>query len=577
VTLIATTDIVQITEDYDLTQKMRALFGRARQVKRHRLAGWNRNYRLLHNRYYGDLRQSWLPSPQASEVYPIIHALVGWMTDQRQILDLNPSADPGSPYAQLLQKICNDLKTVLQSLWMAKDFDKPLEQVLWDAMVFGTGFFKSVWDPAEDDGMGNAVMCRVDPWAMYIDPNATDFDDAEFIIEARRVSRDELERRFPGTWDVDGNDERLDTREELYGNTREPMANPGSMVSGGSNPSYGRPGQAREHASHEGGVTLFECWIKENETEEDQEGETYTQAVWRLVVFTGETVLIDVPVTDLWDHGQPPYTRYVLQELGEFWGMSLVEHLAQPQDSVNRLLTSLQANAELIGNPNWVEDSRANIGRTKIVNRPGQRLTKNAGSEVGWIDPPKMPDMVFQMVEFWIKEMERISGLSAVTRGATPTHRAAQGVLDQVQEAAFVRVRAALRNLERALRGVGQLLAALVVENYTAPRIVAVNGPSGEQTSLALRGKHFYMPGPEGETPLKYELWVEVGGKQPTSRMARAAEADTAMALGAIDRKAWLEAHNWPNWQEVEARMTQREQLGLMAGPPGARQRARRK
>lgn len=576
--LVATKDQVDVFESIEEVNRLRSLFGKARNRRRPRIALWNRNKRLVYNRYYGGGRPTWMPAPQASEIFPILHALVGWMTDQRQILDVNPAADPGTPFADQMSQVANDLRVVLESLWLVKDFDLPLEQVLWDAMVYGTGIFKVVWDPAEDNGEGNALLTRVDPIAFFPDPNATNLDDAEYLIEARLISFDELDRRFPGASRTVGRgaEERLETLDDMYGNSKEPMGNPGNLS--GASTSWGPPGATdRDHTAREGGVTIYECWLRENEEWEDDDGETYTQTVWRLVVFTGNHILMDEYADDLWDHASHPYVRYVMQDLGEFWGMSLVEHLAHPQESLNRLLASLQGNAELIGNPVWVEDTRAHIGRAKITNKPGQRLYKTPGAEVGWQPPPQMPSFMFQLVQFWIGEMERISGLSAIVRGATPTHRAAQGVLDQVQEAAFVRVRAALRNLERSLRGVGNLLASLVVENYTTPRIVAIAGPQSEQTSMALKGKHFYVPGPDGSVPLKYELWIEAGGKQPTSRQARAAEMDMALTMGAADRRAWLEAHNVPNWQQIDQRMSQREQLGLQTKAPGARQKAGRK
>lgn len=580
--VVAYTDQVHPTDDLEKVNKLRNLFGKARARRRARVQLWQRNRRLVYNRYYGAARPSWMPASSVSEIYPILHALVGWMTDQRQVLDIAPSADPASPYSEMLAKIANDLRVVLESLWLVKDFDLPLEIVLWDAMTFGTGIFKVVWDPGEDSGEGNAVLTRVDPWAFFPDPNATSTDDMEYCIEARQVSWDELERRFPGAENYlgGGADERLETPDDLYGGSKEPMGNPGNVGTATST-NWGPPGaQTRDHVNREGGVTIYECWLRENEQWEDDDGEPYTQTVWRLVVFSGNYILMDEKAEDLWDHAGHPYERYVLQDLGEFWGMSLVEHLAPAQEALNRLVSSLQANAELIGNPVWVEDTRAQIGRAKITNRPGQRLYKTPGSEVGWQPPPDMPAFMFQMVQFWIGEMERISGLSAVVRGAVPTQRAAQGVLDQVQEAAFVRVRAALRNLERSLRGVGTKLASLVVENYTTPRIVAIAGPQSEQTSMALKGKHFYAPGPDGSAPLRYELWVEAGGKQPTSRQARAAEIDFAMSVGAADRRAWLEFHNIPNWQKIDERMSQREQMGLaqqqQRNAPGARQRSGR-
>jgi len=584
--LVVTEEDVHVSEDIELINRLRGLFGRARSRRRPRIGLWNRNRRLVYNRQPWGRTQGRYAS--ASEIYPILHALIGWMTDQRQVLDINPSCDPGSPYADQMGQVANDLKTVLDSLWLVKDFDLPLEQVLWDAMMFGTGIFKVVWDPAEDHGMGNAILTRVDPWAFYPDPNAPSLEEAEYMFEARLISWDELDRRFPGAsaYLGKGAEERLDTPDDLYGGSKEPMGNPGNLGSAGTggnaSTSWGGPGATdRDHANREGGVTIYECWLRENEMWEDDEGESYTQTVWRLIVFSGNYILLDERCEDLWDHGGHPYVRYVLQDLGEFWGMSLVEHLAQPQEALNRILASIQGNAELIGDPVWLEDTRAQIGRAKITNRPGQRLYKTAGSDAGWQTPPALPAFMFQMVQFWIGEMERISGLSAIVRGATPTHRNAQGVLDQVQEAAFVRVRAALRNMERSLRGIGTLLSSLVVENYTTPRIVAVAGPQAQQSALALRGKHFYQPGPDGATPLKYELWVEAGGKQPTSRQARAQEIDFALSVGAADRRAWLEFHNIPNWQQIDQRMTQREQLGMQqhqkATAPGARQRAGRK
>jgi len=123
---------------------------------------------------------------------------------------------------------------------------------------------------------------------------------------------------------------------------------------------------------------------------------------------------------------------------------------------------------------------------------------------------------------------------------------------------------------------VGYKLADLIIDNYTTERYVAIAGPKGEKTALALRPRHFMIPTADGLTPLKYVLNINAGSSLPTSRQARAQQADRAFAIGTYDRQAWYQANQIPNWQAIEQRIERREQMGMW-NPPGARQRSGRK
>jgi hypothetical protein len=147
-----------------------------------------------------------------------------------------------------------------------------------------------------------------------------------------------------------------------------------------------------------------------------------------------------------------------------------------------------------------------------------------------------------------------------------------------VQEAAFVRIRQALRNLEVALRGSGEKVASLVCEFYDKPRLVAMIGPSGEKTALALHHMHFYTPSLEGRVPMRFQLLVSAGSQTSTSRSARVGEADALFAMGALDTEAVLEAHDWPNRSMITQRIREMQAAnGTLGQPPGARQRTQRK
>jgi hypothetical protein len=180
--------------------------------------------------------------------------------------------------------------------------------------------------------------------------------------------------------------------------------------------------------------------------------------------------------------------------------------------------------------------------------------------------------MSVQLVQYYESKIETISGLSAMVRGFAPTGRNAQGVLDSVQDAAFVRVRASLRELERGLREVAARMAANVAEFYTEERLMSIIGPDGQRTHLALNARHFYVPhnGPNADEPgdripLRFSLIADAGSQLPTSKQARAAEAKDLFNLGAIDIYELLKAVQWPNYALVAQRVMEQAAMSAAA------------
>lgn len=335
------------------------------------------------------------------------------------------------------------------------------------------------------------------------------------------------------------------------------------------------------HIADNTGVTVFECWIRDHERWTDRETDPDDPTIrvydcWRVIVFAGNKIIMDERADDLWEDGRHPYERFVTHDNGEFWGWSMVEYLTPMQLAINRLLASIEHNIDLTGNPVFLEETGSGLPRQSITNQPGQRVTVNPNKRAEWLMPPPIHPAMPEMIRFYIGEMERVSGLSAIVRGMSPGGRQASSVLDSVQEASFVRVRMALRNLEWTLRAAGERTASLVVENYTVPRILAITGNEGQQTATFLKGRHFFVPtSGGGNMPLRFSLMVEAGSSLPTSHQARAQEADVLFAMGGIDRIALLEAHNYPNRANINQRIQNLEAIGQFS-PPGARQRSQR-
>lgn len=573
-------------DDWELTQRLASLYQLSKDNRMKYQAQWRRNLLLTANRQYSmDTQQPWTPNVTDSEIFPILSSRIGWMTDQKIIPLVAPAATAGSKWASHMQHLSGDLEAILQTTSILDSWDREVLLVLWDAAQFGAGILKSTWDSGLEEGLGNVSLKRIDAWNFYPDPNATCMMDAQYFFEVRKMTIEEMERKFPNA------DIRAIREASFHGDTSDgairpgpnqgssyPMAQPGNLP-GSSGTVWGMPGQSSRNASDAiltDGVNVYECWIRENqEDERDQtdwsDGDTGPEKViydqWRCIVYSGNVVLFDEYAIDLWENNRHPYSRYVDEELGEFWPTPIVSHLAPCQIAINRILSSIQGNIELTGNPIFMDIKSSGLERTQIVNRPGLRLSMNSnvansqGAKPTWMEPPKLSSDVWQGLDFWKKCMENISGLSGVSKGQHPGGRAAQQTIQSTQEAGFVRIRSSQRNLERTLTEQYNLLAHLAIQNYDVPRVMAIVGEDGKNSAIRLAAKHFYTPSQGGKAePMKFSIQVQAGSGNPTSRQARIAEADALLAMHAIDRQAVLQTHNFPNWQDIEQRMEQKEQ-----------------
>jgi hypothetical protein len=591
-------------DEFELCSDLDNLYTLAKDKKQQYLSTWRRNYLLATQRQnHAAGSQPWTANVTDSEVFPILSSRIAWITDQKLSFDVAPESTPGSPWSDHMTHLGTHMEQLLDTNWQVQGWDKEVLLSLWDAALFGAGILKACWDSGLEDGAGNAAIKRIDCWKFYPDPNSTSFADCDYMFEVNRMSYAEIERRFPSTsmrlieealQHGDASEDNM-ARPQFAPGSDYPLANPGNIPPNNSTV-YGMPGQARRNTTDQAmqnGVYVKECWIRQNEREEREatdashgidrdEDVVYDQ--WRVVVYTGHTVLLDELATNLWEHDRHPYERFVDEELGEFWPPPITSHLAPCQIAIDRLLSSVQGNAELIGNPVFMDVAGGGTERTQIMNRPGQRVSvnssaANAGAGPRWLTPPELPQFVLNTIQFWIGRMENISGLSGPQKGQQQSGRPAQQTVQATQEAGFVRIRSALRNLERTLSKLGELVANLIVQNYDSPRIVAIVGDDGVDTAIRLASQHFYMPKKNSDgkivsQPLKFSLVVKAGSAAPTSRQARIAEADALFAMHAIDAQAVLQAHAWPNWQEVVKRMQDQAAAAAQAqaqqgGPKG--------
>lgn len=555
---------------------VRELFVRAREARRDLLVQWKRNYRTMHNRDWKPGATPWDEAPAINQVFPTVASCVAWMTDQRPNLEVEATAEAFSPYWEFYDQISRHMNVCLQANFQNNLIADEISQVLWDVKQYGVGYFKTVWEPWLADGLGDIVPRRVDPFTIYPDPYARSPHQLSYIIEAKTMTVADADRTWPGAAQLIQAGGFLEDSEEaphrLDSTTdhRKPRAalasihdETGTPIAGAVPDNYGRNVEgSRFKLTDSPVITVLEAYVRGYHAEDSgTEGVSKVWDDWRCVVVTGNVVLLDKPCDDVNSWGSHPYDRTLDRNIGEWYGPCLVEQLAPIQRLINFLLQSIVRNIYLMGNPVLKEDPASATRNRRFTNRPGQRVQ---GHNVGWMEPPQVQAQIaMPLVEFLKGEIESTSGLTAMVRGFAPTGRNAQGVLDSVQDAAFVRVREALRELERALRMVTSKMAASIAEFYTEERKMSLVGPDGQRFHLALRNRHFYIDGAEaGErVPLRFSIAASAGSELPTSKQARSAEAKHLFDMKAIDRYELLKAIGWQNYALVAQRMAEQDAM----------------
>ena len=570
-----------------LAGMVRELFYRARDARRPQVAQWKKNYRVLNNRTWSARAEPWMPAPEISNIWPIIASMVAWMTDQRPNLETMPSIPPFSPAADFYDKISEHMDACLAATFSANMLDAEIEKILWDVATYTVGYSKATWEPWLADGYGDAAFRRVDPFTIYPDPHARAQRDLNHIIEAKVMTLEDVDRAWPGsrarimpgvTEDIDESPHRADATVS----SNQPRVNLAPI--GDSTFSRFGPSQRQNNSmvTEDPVVVVLEAWIRTHETithKEDKDIQDGTARVvdrWKCIVTCGQTVLMEKYADEIFAYSTHPYDKMVLFDTGEWYGPGLVEFLTSPQESINRMLANMEQNIMLVGNPILFEGVRAN--NVTKSNRPGQRI-KGRREEVGWLEPPTLhPDMI-NLIQYYEGKIETISGLSAIVRGFAPSGRNSSEVMSSVQDSAFVRVRATLRNLERMLRGTTQKMVANIAEFYTEPRMIAIAGPDSDKTRIAIRSRHFYTQATadgEDSTPLRFSIMADAGSEHPTSRGARQQQSERLFALGALDEEEVLKANQWPNWRIVSGRVKEAKAMaGVLGQPPGKRQASR--
>lgn len=434
------------------------------------------------------------PAITVNRIKPLINVLSGYQRLNRYDIEFLPRTSDDVD-------ICQVRKGITKYILDQCQYDMQESRAFLDAAIGGIGWFEVGYKFSDEMDDGEAFVKRVDPFSVYVDPEAheQDYSDAKYVCRAKWVDKEELISIYP---------EHKDDIEAQYA-------------------VYDRDEQEVEQAKPDPlwyraetkKVRLVECWYKRREKETLyylQDGTTVAQADVTVDMFLSsaivgqETVVVDkvrvcsfvdtVLLEDIdspYQHGEIPFVPMTVFSFGVGdTPAGLVRDLKDPQREINRRRIQILHILNTSGNGGgWIEEDamspaqKAEFERKGAIPghfsevRPGA-ISQGKIMERGMQNPPAA---IIQAESQATADLTAISGINEALMGVDIPHASSGRAIELKQKQAITHIAPLFDQLRVAKKKIAYLLwgkrghAGVIPQFYTEDKIYRVEGTNGQQ------------------------------------------------------------------------------------------------
>lgn len=447
--------------------------------------------------------------------FAYIEQQISMLTDAKPKLFINARKASTVENAKTLNK-------TVDHFWDMMNLDKALNDLLIYQAVYGVGFLKSYWDG--DEKTGKLKVEAVDPWSLYVDPDATDFSDAKYVLWKGWKPCYELRLKYG-------------IEVEPGGRLESPGNYPGSRIQTISEKNEGK----RVYPSAE----VVEAYFK------DEYG------LWWVIVANGKILhSLDPRETEYgapFAHKKFPYIR--IPGYGtKFWSSGDMKYLLSLQEALTRRRATIERELRRLKGI-WLISNNAGITKEQVrsAEEGDGILAYNSGGQVSKVFGQPLPAEAFNSVLDIYQAMERTLGTDEVSFGEPKGVKSGR-MLEGLMEASFLRARRKGKRLEQAFQDFGEQLLSNIKQFYTWQDTFMV---TGEEVKYD----------PEILTELdQYEFKIDFTASLPMSKTMMRNTAIMLYSMQIIDGEAVVDAFDNAGFKEAARRMEEKKQAMLAMG-----------
>ena len=422
----------------------------------------------------------------------------------KAIITSKPPKFSAMPREDSDSDLANVWKTILEYIWNISDGNEVFKQVIHDYAVTGLGYFYAYVDREADYGRGEVKFTYVDPFRVVVDPNSRNkyFDDATGMMLSTIFTKFQLLDLYPQLSEVDEEGKMLIDKVEGYSEDETYPSSPNKRTIGTFTPDYikdfdrGEGSEKYQLIEHFSKVKVpyYRMVNLENQEERILDSENLEQFLQdkkveeavkqglidivevqqtriKLTCTLGQIVLYEmilntdkypiVPVPNIWTN--TPYPMSDVRKNKDFQRflnktMSLITSHAQASSGLKLLIPqgSVDDIEELErdwANPNATIEYDPSFG------------------EPHFPSPQPLSNSVMQLPQLIEKYIDLNMGIFEMMQGYTEVAPKTSSATMMLEDFGQRRSKSKLRDIEGALRRLGQVIYNFSKEHYTYKKV----------------------------------------------------------------------------------------------------------
>lgn len=541
--------------------------------------------------YYGDqweesdrnkLKKQKRPAITINRIRPLINLVSGYQRMNRYEPDFLPRTENDID-------LCKVRKGVTKYVMDSSKYNRQESRVFLDGAIGGIGWFEVTYDYDYAAMDGKAVIKRVSPFDIYVDPESRepDISDAEYLDRCRWVSKDVLARTYPEhKEEIEASMQRYDVDEVTYDDELEPLWYDSEL----------KKARLIEHWYKEHTVKTYYVLGQGQVYAEDmlpsgvpaamlQNVQTFRvpQTNIRCATFLGNVLLEDIPSP--YRHGRFPYVPYFAYYLGEDdEPAGMVRDLQDLQREENKRRSQFLHLINTMANKGWF----VRKGEVEAAKK-----LKDAGSEPGVVigfqnekptpfDTTQIPTSFVEMEQKANDDFHTVSGINESMLSEDQPSGMSGYAISLRQRQAVTQIAPLFDNLRDTKEQVLTLLwgtpgqPGIIPQFYTEEKTFRIVGDDGQPnfvtvnqrqvTGYDILGNAIYQT-LNDLTVGEYDIVISETAATPTQRLAQfyaLLELMKVVPPGTVPVDMIIDMSDFPNKEELKQRVQQQQQMIMM-------------
>jgi hypothetical protein len=392
------------------------------------------------------------------------------------------------------------LDKAFQFVWERIKARKVVRENIETSKLLGAGFAHVYWNESKEGKMGTTVLGdeghryegeieirQIDPALVYPDPNAFCLEDCEYVAIMERKSKAWINNhpKFKTNNDIESENDPAN-RGEIYN---------------------------RDYTTEQDGLVNFLSFYEK--VPNDAGGYTY-----KVTYLAGEKVL---HAQDLKPNRYPFAMLKDYPQRQDFWPMSTCEFILDNQKIINKVESIIAMIGTLMQNPQKIVHAQSGIDPKEVAmfgNAPGHTFVSNmvGNQAITYIEPPQIPQVLFNMLENAKANIREITGLSEAYMGQSVGSLQTSSGVNSLIERSTMRDRDQMYDIEIYIEDLSKLLLDFMVTYYDQPRTIRIMGENPNEYDFEwFTGTEF--------ADLEYDIALDVSSKAPLTRMKEMQDA----------------------------------------------------